>query len=125
MNLFEYVGNVIRDLRQAYNNGEGMSQQALAEQLSVATNTVSRWETATYKPTLEDLESLAKFFSVKILKFFPGEDIADNKVAALLRAAKQLSPNDLEELQRYAEFRKARHLYESGSRPARGRKKAK
>jgi len=34
-------------------------------------NTISRWETATYHPSLEDLDQLARFFGVTILEFFP------------------------------------------------------
>ena len=35
----------------------------------------------------------------------------------MLRAAEKLDPDDIEELQRYAEFRKARHIYKGGNRP--------
>jgi transcriptional regulator with XRE-family HTH domain len=124
MNLFEYVGQRIRDLRLAYGDGQGLSQEALAKALGVATNTISRWETATYRPSLEDLDKLARFFSVSILSFFPPEEVpANDQIAALLRAAQQLKPADLEELRRYAEFRRARSLYGGQERPRAGRKR--
>jgi hypothetical protein len=42
------------------------------------------------------------------LEFFPEEKTeADDRVAALLRAAKGLQPTDLDELKRYAEYRRA------------------
>ncbi|MCL6560608.1 MAG: helix-turn-helix domain-containing protein [Firmicutes bacterium] len=124
MNLFEYVGKQIRQLREAYANGQGISQEALAKALGVAANTISRWETATHRPNLQDLDKLARFFGVSILEFFPPDDTAaDDRLTALLRTAKQLPPEDLEELRRYAEFRKARYLYSQGVRPRPGRKR--
>jgi hypothetical protein len=42
MDLFEYVAQQIRDLRRAYNSGEGISQEKLAEEIEVAPNTISR-----------------------------------------------------------------------------------
>ena len=124
MNLFEYIAMKIRDLRTSY-GGEGISQEALAAELKVASNTVSRWETGTYRPTIEDLDKLARFFARSILDFFPAEpDRSDDNLAALLRAAKQLPPEDIDELRRYAEFRRARGLYEGGEKPRAGRKKA-
>ena len=48
-----------------------MSQEALAREVKVAANTISRWETCTYRPSLEDLERLARFFEVSITTFFP------------------------------------------------------
>lgn len=124
MDLFEFVASCIRDLREQYNGGKGLSQQKLAEAIGVAPNTISRWETATYRPTVEDLDKIARFFGVSILEFFPKEEAPkEEKLAALLRAAKQLKPEDLDELRRYAEFRKARSLFSSGSKGKAGRKR--
>ncbi|MDB9515016.1 helix-turn-helix transcriptional regulator [Kamptonema animale CS-326] len=126
MSLIEYVGGRIRDLRTSYGGGEGLSQEALAKALGITANTISRWETATYRPTIEDLERLSRFFGVSILQFFPPEETsANDQITALLRTAKQLSPEDLEELRQYAEFRKARSLYPQGSKPKAGRKRKK
>ena len=47
--------------------------------------------------------------------FFPSEMVSDDEdenLKALLRAARQLHPADLEELRKYAEFRKARSIYQ-------------
>lgn len=125
MELFEFIAGRIRDLRLNY-GGEGISQERLAKELDVATNTISRWETATYRPSIADLERVARFFGVSILEFFPQEAAALNdRVAALLRAAKQLKPEDVDELRRYAEFRRAQSLYTDGQRPRPGRKAKK
>lgn len=129
MNLYEYVGERIRELRTKHGGQGGMSQEALAQKLDVATNTISRWETATYHPTLEDLERLATFFGVSILSFLPNEDsdssARSEEVTALLRAAKDLDADDLAELRQYAEFRRARHQLENVTRRRRGRPRAK
>lgn len=125
MNLFEHVGERIRDLRQGY-AGEGLSQAALAKMLGVAPNTVSRWETGNYKPTLEDLDKLARTLSVSILEFFPKDAHAaagGQRLGALLRAAEKLPDEDVEELRRYAEFRRARVMYAGGKKPKAGRKR--
>jgi transcriptional regulator with XRE-family HTH domain len=123
MDLFEYVGNRIRELRTKYAHG-GISQEALAKEIGVATNTISRWETATYHPTIDDLDKLGRFFAVSILEFFPREEEKpDDEIAALLRAARKLDPKDIVELRRYAEYRRVRGLYGDGVRVKPGRKR--
>ena len=124
MSLMMYIGKRIRELRTGYAGGQGLSQEALAKSVNVTANTISRWETATYRPTIEDLERLARFFGVSILEFFPREDApAQQEITALMRAAEQLPPEDIEELRRYAEFRRARYLHrqpeETESKPKR------
>ncbi len=110
MELIRYVGERIRQLRNNY-GGNGISQEELAKSLKMAGNTVSRWETGTYRPSLEDLDALSRFFRVSILEFFPKDDEpAESKVTALLRAAKDLPEDDIDELQKYAEYRRARAL---------------
>ncbi len=128
MDLLDHVAARIRDLRVSYNSGEGLSQDALAAHLKVAPNTISRWETGTYRPSLKDLERISRFFGVSVLSFFPqemaGED-EDENLKALLRTARQLHPSDLEELRKYAEFRRARGIYQGKTRPKPGRKGGK
>lgn len=124
MSLVEYVAKQIRECRAAYAGGKGISQEALAEKLGVAANTISRWETGTYQPDLDDLEELARLLGVSILDFFPREKVTtDDRVASLLRAAKELDDRDIEEVQRYAEYRRARHLLAEGNKPKAGRKR--
>jgi transcriptional regulator with XRE-family HTH domain len=128
MELLDHVAARIRDLRVNYNSGEGLSQESLATHLKVAPNTVSRWETGTYRPGLKDMEKLSRFFGVSIITFFPSEMIGDDEdenLKALLRTARQLHPADLEELRKYAEFRRARAIYEGKTRPKPGRKGGK
>ena len=128
MELLDYVAARIKDLRVSYNSGEGLSQESLAALLKVAPNTISRWETGTYRPGLKDIERISRFFGVSIMSFVPPEmidDEEDENLKALLRTARQLHPADLEELKKYAEFRRARGIYQGKSRPQPGRKGGK
>jgi len=128
MELLDYLAARIRELRLSYNSGEGLSQDTLAKHLKVAPNTISRWETGTYCPSVMDLERIARFFGVSMMVFMPPEMIdaeADENLKALLRTARQLHPADLEELQKYAEFRRARGIYQGKTRPKAGRKGGK
>src|SRR6266852_5509508 len=99
----DYVARRIRELRTQYGK-TGLSQEALAKLVGVATNTISRWETATYEPTLDDLEKLSRVLGVSILEFFPSPDTQEEKqekdkqVDALLRTARGLQQSDLNEL---------------------------
>ena len=128
MDLLDHVAAKIRDLRVSYNSGEGLSQQSLATALKVAPNTISRWETGTYRPSLKELEQISRFFGVSMMSFLPDEMIGDDddeNLKALLRTARQLHPADLEELRKYAEFRRARGIYQGKTRPKPGRKGGK
>ena len=128
MDLLDHVAARIKDLRVSYNSGEGLSQEALAAHLKVASNTISRWETGTYRPSLKDLERISRFFGVSMMSFFPEDmvdDDEDENLKALLRTARQLHPSDVEELRKYAEFRRARGIYQGKTRPRAGRKGGK
>lgn len=128
MDLLDHVAARIKDLRVNYNSGEGLSQEALAAHLKVASNTISRWETGTYRPSLKDLEKISRFFGVSMMSFFPEDMVDDNEdenLKALLRTARQLHPADVEELRKYAEFRRARGIYQGKTRPRPGRKGGK
>lgn len=104
--IYEVIGRKIRELRKAY-SGHGISQEDLATAVGTTTNTISRWESASYKPSIQNLEQLARFFGVPISVFFP--DLQPSpKVEALLSATGDLEDDDLEELTRYAQYRKAR-----------------
>lgn len=103
--LYKMIGNKIRELRTGRAD---LSQEKLADELGTTANTVSRWETALYRPSVGDLEKISRFFGVPITVFFP-EMSPDPKLQALLSATGDLSDDDLEEIVRYAQFRRARH----------------
>ena len=128
MDLLDQIAARIRDLRVSYNHGEGLSQDSLATHLEVAPNTISRWETGTYRPSVKDLERISRFFGVSINSFFPSDTLdteEDENLQALLRTARQLHPADVEELRKYAAFRRARSMSEGKTRHKPGRKGGK
>jgi transcriptional regulator with XRE-family HTH domain len=118
--LYEHIGKTIRELRQTYPDG-ALSQEALANRIGITANTLSRWETGTYKPTPEDLDKLARFFCVSITVFFPSLQQDQQQVQALASATAGFKKNDFDEVIRYAEYRKARLAMENAKR--RGGKK--
>jgi len=107
-NIYEQIGNQIRELRTTL-RGEGISQEELAHAVKTTANTISRWETATYKPSISDLETLARFFGVPINVFFPQAQSKsrESRAVGLLSAAADLDDDDLEEVALYARFRRA------------------
>ncbi len=104
--IYEQIGNKIRELRTTA-KAQTISQEALARAVNTTANTISRWETASYKPSISDLEGLARFFGVPITVFFP-EAHPKARTNALLSATADLDDKDLEEVTLYAQFRRAR-----------------
>ncbi len=103
--LYTYIGQKIRELRENY-GAKGASQEEVAKAVGTTANTVSRWESATYKPSVRDLYKLSRFFGVSIAVFIP--EMEDTQLQALMSATGDLRPDELEELIEYARFRKAR-----------------
>ena len=102
--LYAFIGGRIRELR-----GKKVTQEQLAAALGIAANTVSRWETAVYRPSPAELDQLARHFKVGIWAFFPSSEQPPAEAQrALLSATGDLPAEDLEELQRYADFIRAR-----------------
>lgn len=110
MGIYQQIGVIIKELRTRQ-LGKVVSQEALATALGTTPNTISRWETATYKPSLGDIEKVARFFGVPIAVFFPNIE-PSARLQALMSATGDLDDDDLDELTRYAQFRKARKSLE-------------
>lgn len=107
-NIYKQIGEKIRELRTRTTlKGKSISQEDLARAMKTTANTVSRWETATYKPSISDLEQLARFFGVPVTIFFP-ELQPTPRMNVLLSATGDLDDDDLEEVVMYAQFRRAR-----------------
>jgi transcriptional regulator with XRE-family HTH domain len=104
--IYEQIGKQIRELRTTL-RGQGISQEELAQAVETTANTVSRWETATYKPSIFDLERLARFFGTSITAFFPQPE-PKSRTNALLSATADLDDENLEEVTLYAQFRRTR-----------------
>jgi transcriptional regulator with XRE-family HTH domain len=114
--IYKHIGDKIRQLRTSFGR-KGISQDDLAAKMGTTANTISRWETATYKPSIMELEKLARFFGVPITAFFPPAQVTP-QVNALLSATGDLDDEDLEEVTRYAQFRKARAELKKAKRRA-------
>lgn len=110
--LYLHIAATIKRLRTR----EGLSQEALASEISEPANTVSRWETATYRPSADQLEKLARFFKESITVFFPGMEKETEIPSALLSATRGLKKKDMDEIVRYAEYRKARSVLAAARR---------
>jgi transcriptional regulator with XRE-family HTH domain len=52
--IYRRIGSKIRELR-IHHRGKGISQEELAAEVGTTANTISRWETASYKPSVADL----------------------------------------------------------------------
>ena len=103
--VYEYVGQQIRELRNSW-SGKGLSQAELAQKLGVPQTRVSRWETGVYRPSLDDVIALSKFFGVPIARFFPADDLSP-EIVQLIAAANGLDSSSLKELVKYAYFKRA------------------
>ena len=117
--LYVFIGEKIRELRQNY-GGKGISQEDLAKEMETTANTISRWETATYKPSAKELHKLAQLFGVTIATFFPEKE--NPLLNALMSATGELREDDLQELIRYAQFRGARRKLEEAKSQAKSKR---
>lgn len=102
--IYKAIGEKIKELRTGRPD---LSQEKLAAAVGTSANTISRWETAAYKPSVADLEKISRFFGVPLTVFFPDMQ-TDPKLQVLLSATGDLEPDDVEEIVRYAQFRRAR-----------------
>lgn len=102
--LYKRIGEKIKELRTGRPD---LSQEKFAAALGTTANTISRWETAQYKPSVADLEKISRFFGVHMTVFFPEINV-DPKLQVLLSATGDLDEEDFEEIVRYAQFRRAR-----------------
>lgn len=62
-NYYRALGVHLKTLRAK----AGMSQENVAKLLLVTTNTISRWETGNYRPSLWDLHRLSDVYGVLLL----------------------------------------------------------
>jgi len=114
--LYGHIGEKIRTRRERL----GWTQTKLAQAMGVTPNTVSRWETATYRPSALDLDRLARLFGIAIWGLFPPAVAAPTEAhKALLSATGDLPEEDLAELERYADFIRARKTLGQGSKAKR------
>ena len=68
------IGSFLKELRKE----KDLTQEKLAEQLSVSNRTVSRWETGSNMPDIGMLVEIADFFGVSIPEIINGERKSEN-----------------------------------------------
>jgi hypothetical protein len=74
-----------------------------------------------YKPSVEDLNQISRFFGVPVTAFFPKME-APSRLNALMSATGDLDDDDIDEVTRYAQFRKARKSLTGSKSSARKKK---
>lgn len=105
--LYDEIARRLKSEREA----RRLSQQELAARLGVASNTISRWETGTNKVRLEDLDRVAVALGLNVGDLLPQyASGATSRMERLLRIAESLEPEDIAELEQFAEFRRLRRL---------------
>lgn len=125
-NINDHIAETIRKLREKSFGGKGMSQTELANRLKKTPNTISRWETGEYKPKIEDLYEISKFFKVSVLTFFPqelGEQPENSNQELYFRGNTELDARDKEEIQNFIDFRLAQKKLEASQKKTSGRKR--
>lgn len=81
----QYVtGDMIRRLRE----GRKMTQQQLAEMVSVSDKTVSKWETGRGYPDISLIEPLSAALGVSVIELFAGESVVNTNRAFNMRSTK-------------------------------------
>ena len=86
------LGKTIRELRHR----DGRTQDALAEALGVTAQAVSRWESGSSYPDMENIPAIANYFHVSIDKLFGYHDDREKKIQEILDyASKTLSHQGL------------------------------
>ena len=103
--LYKRIGLRIKEAREQ----QRLKQDELGELIKESSVAVSRWETATRKPTIDDLEKVGQVLG-KSLLYFVEETPSDNSfVGSLLRLKGKLTERDKAELLALAEY-KAKHF---------------
>ncbi|TGK23374.1 helix-turn-helix domain-containing protein [Leptospira kmetyi] len=124
-NLNDLIAQTIKRLRESSLGGKGISQTELAKYLKTTPNTISRWETGEYKPKIQDLYEMAKFFQVSVLTFFPSDETSTNtrNEAVQFRGSSDLDPKERDEIQNFIDFRLAQKKLLASEKKTSGRKR--
>ena len=71
----QMIGRFLTQLRKE----RGLTQEQLGEQLGVTNKTVSRWETGTYLPPVEALQSLSEIYGISINEILSGQRLGEKE----------------------------------------------
>ena len=72
------IGSFLSQLRKE----RGLTQEQLGEKIGVTNKTVSRWETGTYLPPVEMLQTLSEMYGITINEILSGERLGDTEYRA-------------------------------------------
>ena len=97
--IYSHIAKQIASMRSAHKR----TQEQLAASLHVASNTISRWETQTYKPSIADLNKLANYFGVDIAWFLP-QHAPDTRMSRIVHAMHALPESKMDEVVAFCEF---------------------
>ena len=86
------IGNQIRQLRQR----RGITQEAMAQELAVTAQAVSKWERGVATPDISLLPDISAFFGVTIDELFAlSDDTKMERIQNMLWDVRELSPADI------------------------------
>lgn len=102
--IYKSLAKTIRDLRTSY-RGKGISQTELAREINANPNTVSRWESGIYKPSIAELIALSRFFGVPLSGLL-SEPEEPPYLISLLGALNGLEDADVKDVISYALYRR-------------------
>jgi hypothetical protein len=91
---------VLRSLRQ----NRGLTQEELANATGINRSTLGMYESGRREPNFETLELFADFFNVNMDTLLGRDEQDPSPPSILLRAEKELPPEDLKTLEDMAEF---------------------
>lgn len=79
MTIYEHIGQQIKTQR----NLAGLTQAKLAASIGVGSNALCQWETATRRPSIEDLYWIAHHLNIKMSELLPEENTMDEQSSEL------------------------------------------
>lgn len=103
--IYERLGKRVAEARE----GARLTQEQLGEMVGESAITISRWETASRRPSVDDVMKLAAALEKDVVFFLDEKPPVDSSMKTLNRAAGQLPREDVEELVAIAKLKQKRY----------------
>lgn len=103
--VYERLGKRVAEAREEAR----LTQEQLGEMVGESAITISRWETASRRPTVDDVMKLAAALERDVVFFLDENPSVDSSIKVLNRAAGRLPPQDVEELVAIAKLKQKRY----------------
>lgn len=94
------IGSFLKELRKE----KGLTQEQLAEKMSVSGRTISRWETGSNMPDLDILIELSDLYDVDIRELLDGERKSEKMDQELKETIEKVADYSNEMKKRFAKF---------------------